>query len=409
MLVDSLGQVVSRRDFMPFGEEITPDGTHRNADLKYNFGDNIRQKFTGYQKDEETQLDFAEARMYQNLHGRFTAVDPLLASGKSANPQTFNRYVYVINNPIILVDPDGLQVASSVGRVYQRDEYEFQIFGDDDVIPDGFKPFDGNVTYTANDGFVYNVFANGFDNLGLSLTGSIQRSAASQLTQDQNLEFLRGAALRANNANDGISTGTSNFLRGSFNLVTQPGGIIGGFAGIPNPLALERVPYQNPQTAAYGFLTEVFWIAGSGAATGGGAASGLSRASSLSVVPKSTNVLIDSSVTTRLGNNPSLGGLIGRNETPLVSYVTRPELRNAVSTGNMRGVPRALDNVGVFGAQPSLNLRINIRGSLPPGRGNFGDGIIGAQAVQNNLPLITADRNLANVVTTFGGRVRYFH
>ncbi|HMS08947.1 MAG TPA: hypothetical protein PKE66_05655 [Pyrinomonadaceae bacterium] len=75
VLVNSLGEVVSRRDFMPFGEEITPNGTHRTPNLKYNFGDNIRQKFTGYQKDEETQLDFAEARMYQNLHGRFTAVD----------------------------------------------------------------------------------------------------------------------------------------------------------------------------------------------------------------------------------------------------------------------------------------------------------------------------------------------
>ncbi len=63
MLVNSLGEFVSRRDFMPFGEEITPDCTHRTANLKYNFGDNIRQKFTGYQKDEETQLDFAEARM----------------------------------------------------------------------------------------------------------------------------------------------------------------------------------------------------------------------------------------------------------------------------------------------------------------------------------------------------------
>ena len=115
VLVNSLGEVVSRRDFMPFGEEITPDGTHRTANLKYNFGDNIRQKFTGYQKDEETQLDFAEARMYQNLHGRFTAVDPLLASGKSANPQTFNRYVYVMNNPLIYTDPTGLQA----GTYYQ--------------------------------------------------------------------------------------------------------------------------------------------------------------------------------------------------------------------------------------------------------------------------------------------------
>lgn len=58
--------------------------------------------------------------MYQNLHGRFTAVDPLLASGKSANPQTFNRYVYVMNNPLMFVDPDGLQVATASGRVFRR-------------------------------------------------------------------------------------------------------------------------------------------------------------------------------------------------------------------------------------------------------------------------------------------------
>ncbi len=77
--------------------------------MKYNEDDKIRQKFTGYQRDEETQLDFAEARYYNNKHGRFTAVDPLLASGKSANPQTFNRYVYVMNRPLILTDSTGLQ------------------------------------------------------------------------------------------------------------------------------------------------------------------------------------------------------------------------------------------------------------------------------------------------------------
>ena len=72
---------------MPFGEEIIPDQNYRSTNRKYNKGDNIRQKFIGYQKDTETQLDFAEARMYENRHGRFTAIDPLLASGKSANPQ----------------------------------------------------------------------------------------------------------------------------------------------------------------------------------------------------------------------------------------------------------------------------------------------------------------------------------
>jgi hypothetical protein len=46
-------------------------------------------------------------------------VDPLLASGKSANPQTFNRYIYVMNNPLLLTDPSGLQAATWAGTVWQ--------------------------------------------------------------------------------------------------------------------------------------------------------------------------------------------------------------------------------------------------------------------------------------------------
>ena len=90
---------------MPFGEELNGLG-NRSASAGYNT-DSIRQKFTGYQRDNETNLNFAEARYYNNQNGRFTAVDPLLASGKSANPQSFNRYVYVGNNPLERVDPDG--------------------------------------------------------------------------------------------------------------------------------------------------------------------------------------------------------------------------------------------------------------------------------------------------------------
>ena len=108
VITDQLGQVISRRDFMPFGEDLISSVGARSLNTEYASGDNVRQKFTGYQKDNETGLDFAEARMYENRYGRFTAVDPLLASGKSANPQTFNRFVYVGNNPIAVTDPLGL-------------------------------------------------------------------------------------------------------------------------------------------------------------------------------------------------------------------------------------------------------------------------------------------------------------
>ncbi len=124
VITDANGQVSSRRDFMPFGEELNSGIGGRNTTQKYNAtNDEIRQKFTGYQKDQESGLDFAEARMYKNNLGRFTAVDPLLASGKSANPQSFNRYAYTLNNPVNLVDPSGL-ISANTGAKGKEKETE---------------------------------------------------------------------------------------------------------------------------------------------------------------------------------------------------------------------------------------------------------------------------------------------
>jgi RHS repeat-associated protein len=63
------GAVTGRKDFGPFG-----DGTvtaQRTADLVYTPPD-IRQDFTGYQQDEESQLEYAQARYFNPTHGRFT-------------------------------------------------------------------------------------------------------------------------------------------------------------------------------------------------------------------------------------------------------------------------------------------------------------------------------------------------
>ena len=82
-------------------------------DTDYTYGDSTRQKFTGYERGEETGLDFAQARYYNSQHGRFTSVDPLTASANVKDPQTFNRYSYVLNSPYKFTDPLGLLPVSS--------------------------------------------------------------------------------------------------------------------------------------------------------------------------------------------------------------------------------------------------------------------------------------------------------
>ncbi len=104
ILTDENGVTISRRDFHPFGEEIA--STERIAALGYQV-DDVRQKFTAYERDDETDLDFARARMYQSKLGRFSAVDPIFESIQIENPQSMNRYSYTINNPLIYIDPNG--------------------------------------------------------------------------------------------------------------------------------------------------------------------------------------------------------------------------------------------------------------------------------------------------------------
>jgi hypothetical protein len=68
-------------------------------------------------------LDYAQARMYANWQGQFTSVDPLLASGRTWSPQSWNRYTYTMNNPLRYSDPTGLyEWDESAGGIYTDEE-----------------------------------------------------------------------------------------------------------------------------------------------------------------------------------------------------------------------------------------------------------------------------------------------
>lgn len=81
---------------LPFGDWQTISGS---------CGDPSPMHFTGKERDSESGNDNFGARYYSSSLGRFMHVDP----GRPlwTDPQTLNRYNYVRNNPLKLVDPSG--------------------------------------------------------------------------------------------------------------------------------------------------------------------------------------------------------------------------------------------------------------------------------------------------------------
>jgi len=110
MVVEKSGSLagIKRHDYLPFGEELGAGTGGRTTTQGY-VGDSVRQKLTLKERDIETGLDYFGARYYASTQGRFTSVDPenYQAMRDPSDPQSWNAYSYVNNNPLGRVDPDG--------------------------------------------------------------------------------------------------------------------------------------------------------------------------------------------------------------------------------------------------------------------------------------------------------------
>ena len=62
-------------------------------------------KFTSQELDEESQLYYFNARYYDATLGSFLTADSIVPDPDNA--QAYNRYAYVLNNPIRYIDPTG--------------------------------------------------------------------------------------------------------------------------------------------------------------------------------------------------------------------------------------------------------------------------------------------------------------
>jgi RHS repeat-associated protein len=89
----------------PYGNAVPVFNEPRLPDFTGPGMNKIRLGFTGHEQDDELGLINMKGRVFDPRLARFLTPDPLISD--PANGQTYNRYAYVRNKPLDLVDPTG--------------------------------------------------------------------------------------------------------------------------------------------------------------------------------------------------------------------------------------------------------------------------------------------------------------
>jgi RHS repeat-associated protein len=106
MITNNKGEILQRYIYTPFGKKITLD---KDGNIISNPSTN--RGYTGHEDiEEDDTLVNMNARLYDSTIGRFISADTLIPDPFST--QDFNRYSYVLNNPMKYTDPTGNYYAS---------------------------------------------------------------------------------------------------------------------------------------------------------------------------------------------------------------------------------------------------------------------------------------------------------
>jgi RHS repeat-associated protein len=105
LVTDATGAPKLCYDYLPFGQEIGAGVDGRPANCFA--ADTFNTKFTGKERDAESGLDNFIARYYSSAQGRFMSADAPFNDQDPSDPQSWNLFSYVRNNPLKFTDPTG--------------------------------------------------------------------------------------------------------------------------------------------------------------------------------------------------------------------------------------------------------------------------------------------------------------
>jgi RHS repeat-associated protein len=96
------GDIIDRLKYEPFGRRVKIVDPAKSQHLMKN---DFKEGYTGHEHVEAWDLIDMKGRVYDPGLGMFLSADPFVSN--PLNPQAWNRYSYVLNNPVTLRDPTG--------------------------------------------------------------------------------------------------------------------------------------------------------------------------------------------------------------------------------------------------------------------------------------------------------------
>lgn len=103
VVTDQSGTVLQHLSYDAWGKQRNPNGTAANCGT---ISAPTTRGFTGQEEMPTQCLVNLNARLYDTSIGKFLAADPIV--GDPYAPNAFNRYSYVLSNPLSFTDPSGL-------------------------------------------------------------------------------------------------------------------------------------------------------------------------------------------------------------------------------------------------------------------------------------------------------------